>query len=212
MQAQPLAPQRAAQPDAANDIRLIGVTKTFARNQEIFGEGDRADFVYRVVSGAVRSYRVLADGRRQITGFHLPGDTFGLELGAERLEGAEAINDTVLVVARRSAVVDDPDQGPRLWRHALDELQRSQGHILTLGRRTAAERVASFLIELAERLRAGAELSLAMSRQDIADYLGLTIETVSRTLTQLQVDGLITLAGCRQVRLARPAALAQLCR
>jgi CRP/FNR family transcriptional regulator, nitrogen fixation regulation protein len=215
MLAQPLAIERtdtaSAQPDASSDIKLIGITKSFARDQEIYGEGDRADLVYRVVSGAVRSYRVLADGRRQISGFYLPGDVFGVELDAERRSAAEALSDAVLVVARRSTVVDDPDQGPRLWRQALGELQRTQSHMMTLGRRTAMERVACFLLELAERLRAGIELELAMSRQDIADYLGLTIETVSRTLTQLQAEGLIKLAGCRQVRLARLAALIELC-
>lgn len=211
MQAQPLAFERtgraSSNPDASNDIKLIGITKSFARDQEIYGEGDRADVVYKVVSGAVRSYQVLADGRRQISSFHLPGDVFGIELDAERRSAAEALSDTVLVVGRRSAFVGDPDQGLRLWRHALGELQRTQRHVMTLGRRTAVERVACFLLELAERLRAGAELELAMSRQDIADYLGLTIETVSRTLTQLQAEGLIKLAGCRRVRLARPSAL-----
>jgi CRP/FNR family nitrogen fixation transcriptional regulator len=197
--------------DASNDIKLIGFTKSFARDQEVYGEGDRADLFYKVVSGAVRSYRVLADGRRQISGFHLPGEMFGVELDAEHRSAAEALIDTVLVIGRRSAVVDDPDQGSCLWRHALGELQRTQCHMMTLGRRTAVERVACFLLELAERLRAGIVLELAMSRQDIADYLGLTIETVSRTLSRLQTEGFIKLAGCRQVRIARPAALLALC-
>src|SRR5581483_3699779 len=105
--------------------------------------------------------------------------------------------------------------GADLWRLALRDLQRSQDHVLTLGRRSASERLASFLIDLADRLDGPgpgrAEFDLPMSRQDIADYLGLTIETVSRTLTQLQADGLVRLCGVRRVRLPRPAALAELC-
>jgi len=117
----------------------------------------------------------------------------------------------VLIVARRSVVVEEFGQGEALWRHALRDLQRSQDHVLTLGRRSATERLASFLLDLTERLGGASEFDLPMSRQDIADYLGLTIETVSRTLTQLQVQGFIQLHGCRHIRLARRAALADLC-
>jgi CRP-like cAMP-binding protein len=90
-------------------------------------------------------------------------------------------------------------------------LRRSEDHVLTLGRRSAAERVASFLLDLAERLGGRDEIALPMSRQDIADYLGLTIETVSRTLTQLQTRGFIRAEGCRQLRLQRRATLSELC-
>ena len=207
--ARPQAPPAVA--DRDDEIRLIGATRTFGRDQEIFGEGDPADCVYKVVSGAVRGFRVLADGRRQIADFYLPGDVFGVELGVERRSAAEALSDTVLLVARRATVAAGPDQGAQLWRLALRELQRSQDHVLTLGRRSATERVASFLIDLAERLGAERELDLPMSRQDMADFLGLTIETVSRTLTQLQAQRLIAFNGCRRLRLARPAAMAELC-
>jgi CRP/FNR family nitrogen fixation transcriptional regulator len=163
-----------------------------------------------VVSGAVRAVRLLADGRRQIADFYLPGDIFGVELGERRRAAAETLGETVLLAARRAALTARPDQGG-LWRLALADLQRSQDHVLTLGRRSASERVASFLIDLAERLDGGPAFDLPMSRQDMADYLGLTIETVSRTLTQLQADGLVSISGCRHVRLPRPAALAELC-
>jgi CRP/FNR family nitrogen fixation transcriptional regulator len=194
-----------------DEFRLIGVAKHFDRDQEIFSQGDRADLVYKVVSGAVRSCRMLADGRRQICDFYLPGDAFGVDFEPSRRATAEALIDTVLIVARRSVVVEEPGQGEALWRHVLRDLQRSQDHVLTLGRRSATERLASFLLDLTERLGDLPELELPMSRQDIADYLGLTIETVSRTLTQLQVQGLIQLHGCRRIRLARRAALAELC-
>lgn len=211
--------QLPAQPAAlrdqpGDDFRLIGSTMSFARDQEVYGEGEAADHVYKVISGAVRCFRVLTDGRRQISDFYLPGDIFGIEAGVERSATVEALTDTVLVVARRSALVDDTDDGSaarRLWRMAVADLRRSQDHVLTLGRRSASERVASFLVDLASRLMAEAALELPMSRQDMADYLGLTIETVSRTLTQLQVSGLISLNGCRSVCLRRPRALAELC-
>lgn len=194
-----------------DDIKLIGVAKTFRRECEIFGEGDATDFVYKVVSGAARSVRLLTDGRRQIMHFFLPGDLFGVEFGRERRAGAEALSDAVVIVARRSAIASDTDQSMLLWRHAVSELQRSEDHVLTLGRRTATERLASFLIDLADRLDADDVLELPMSRQDIADYLGLTIETVSRTLTQLQAEGLVKLESCRQLRFLDRDTLEELC-
>jgi len=194
-----------------SEVKLIGIARTFTKDQEIFGEGEAADFVYKVVTGAVRSFRILADGRRQIGDFYLPGDVFGMELGQQRRSAAEAVGDAVVIVARRATLTADPDNADRLWRHALRELQRSQDHVLTVGRRSATERVARFLLDLNERRGAGVMLELPMSRQDIADFLGLTIETVSRTLTQMQLDDLIEVSGCRHVRLTRRAALAELC-
>ena len=190
-------------------LNLIGVARSLCRDQQVFGQGDSADFVYKVISGAVRATRLLADGRRQITDFYLPGDVFGIELSAEHGVAAETLSDAVIVSARRSTLTEGPDQPSRLWRHALRELQRSQDHALSLGRRSAIERVARFLIGLAGRMGSLDTVSLPMSRQDVADYLGLTIETVSRTLTQMQVKGLVRVE-CRQVRLLRRAALADL--
>jgi CRP-like cAMP-binding protein len=194
-----------------DDIKLIGVAKSFRRECEIFGEGAATDLVYKVVSGAVRSFRLLSDGRRQITQFFLPGDVFGVEFGSERRAGAEALCDAVVIVARRSVVASDVDQRMPLWRHAVGELRRSEDHVLTLGRRSATERLASFLMDLADRLGGVDEFELPMSRQDMADYLGLTIETVSRTLTQLQAEGLVELQNCRHVRFPDREALEELC-
>jgi CRP/FNR family nitrogen fixation transcriptional regulator len=206
-----VAPAIAAVGAERGDLNVIGLARAYRRDQTVFAEGDPADHVYKVVSGAVRSLRVLADGRRQIDDFYFPGDIFGVEPGSEHRTTAEALGETVLIAARRAPLIADPDGGGRLWRHALGALRRSQDHVLTLGRRSAAERVASFLTELADRLGCGKTLTLPMSRQDIADYLGLTIETVSRTLTQLQGERLIALDGCRAVKLLRPDALAELC-
>jgi CRP/FNR family transcriptional regulator, nitrogen fixation regulation protein len=214
MPAQPAAawsPSRSAPANLAEDLKLIGAAKAFGRDQAVFGEGDSADYVYRVVSGAVRSFRMLADGRRQIVAFHLPGDVFGVELGPQRRLAAEALGETTLIVARRSAVGNDGAQNQALWRHAMAELGRSQDHALTLGRRSASERVASFLVDLAARTGAVDAVELPMSRQDMADFLGLTIETVSRTITQLQSHGAIAVSGCRRIRFASPSALAHLC-
>ena len=206
----PAATMRTPAPEA---IRLIGVTVHLSRDQEVFGEGEPADQVFKVVRGAVRCFRVLSDGRRQICDFYLPGDVFGIEPGQDRRTTAEALTDTVLVAARRSTLVEDEDSGTarRLWALAMADLQRSQDHALTLGRRSANERVASFLVDMAARLGDVDNLELPMTRQDIAAYLGLTIETVSRTLTHLQVSGLIKLAGCRSIHLRKPRALAELC-
>src|SRR5579872_2496567 len=118
-----------------DEVRLIGVAKAFSRDEEIYGQGEAADAVYRVVSGAIRQVRVLADGRRQISDFYLPGDIFGLELGLERSHSAEAVGDAMVTVTRRSALVADPQNGAALWRQAVADLRRSQDHVLTLGRR-----------------------------------------------------------------------------
>ena len=192
---------------------LVGATRAYARDQEVYGEGERADHVYSVLSGAVRSFRVLADGRRQISDFYLPGDVFGVEFDPDHRESVEALSETMLVVTRRCALADEDDgaMARRLWRLAVDQLRRSQDHVLTLGCRTANERVASFLTDLAERIGDAGGLELPMSRQDIADYLGLTIETVSRTLTQFQVAGMIALHGCRSIHFLKRRALADLC-
>src|SRR5581483_10532197 len=141
----PLPPQR-------ERVNVIGVAKRFDRDQEVYGEGDSADYVYKVVSGAVRQVRVLADGRRQISEFYLPGDVFGVEAGLERRSSAEALAETVVVVARRSSLTADPEAAQALWGLAMSDLERSRDHVLTLGRRAAAERVASFLLELANRV------------------------------------------------------------
>ena len=196
------------------DVDFVGVCVAYGRGQEIYGEGEPADHIYKVLSGVVRGFKVLADGRRQISEFYLPGDCFGFEAGAEHRENVEAIVPSQVVVAHRASLVTASlrtDTVRGLWHIAIDNLQRSQDHVLMLGRHSAVERLASFLADLAERLGADDAFDLPMSRQDMADYLGLTIETVSRTLTQLQADGLIDICGCRKVRLRNRAALATLC-
>ena len=194
-------------------IELMGAAIPFARNGEIYGESEPADYVYKVLTGAVRTYKLLSDGRRQIDAFHLPGDIFGLELGDTHTCSAEAISESTVVVVKRSLVMAaaerNTDVARRLWSTTAAELRRAQHHTLLLIK-SAQERVATFLLEMSERLSAEGSIELPMSRQDIADYLGLTIETVSRTLTQLQGAATIALPGSRRIVLRNRPALNRL--
>ncbi len=194
-------------------IELMGASMSFGRNTEIYGEGEPADYLYKLVSGTVRTYKVRSDGRRQIGAFYLPGDIFGLEMGDEHTFSAEAITDSKVLVIKRSAVIGlaarDNDVARQLWTLTGCELQRTQDHILLLVK-TAQERVASFLLEMAARMPAGNAVELPMSRQDIADYLGLTIETVSRTLTHLENAAAIELPSSRRIVLRNRTALGRL--
>jgi CRP/FNR family nitrogen fixation transcriptional regulator len=194
-------------------IEMMGAPMSFGRNGEIYGEGEPADFVYKVISGTVRTYKVLADGRRQIGAFYLPGDVFGLEVGEEHSFSAEAIAATKVLVVKRSALMNlalrDGNVARELWTLTGRELARVQEHILLLVK-TAQERVVGFLFEMSARRPAGDLVELPMSRQDIADYLGLTIETVSRTLTNLEHEAAIELPNSRRIVLRNRPALKQM--
>jgi CRP/FNR family transcriptional regulator, nitrogen fixation regulation protein len=197
----------------ASSIAMMGALMPVARDAEIYGESEPADYLYKVVSGAVRTYKVLNDGRRQISSFYLPGEIFGLEVGGEHTFSAEAVADSKILVIRRSAVVAlagrDKEVARQLWRMTATELQRAHDHIMLLIK-TAQERVAGFLLEMAARSPDAGEVDLPMSRQDIADYLGLTIETVSRMVTQLERSGTIALATSRRVVLRKRGALSRM--
>jgi len=196
-----------------SSIELMGAPMPFGRNAEIYGENEPAEYLYKVVSGSVRTYKVLNDGRRQIGAFYLPGDVFGLEVGDVHTFSAEAIVNSKVLVIKRSALVNlaarDNEIARKLWTMTASELQRVQAHILLLIK-TAQERVAGFLLEMASRVPVGNEIDLPMSRQDIADYLGLTIETVSRTLTQLENTAAIAVPSSRRIVLRNRAALNRL--
>lgn len=194
-------------------LDMMGSQMRFGRNAEIYGEDEPAEYLYKVVSGAVRTYKVLADGRRQIGAFYLPGDIFGLEAGEDHAFSAEAVSDSQVLVIKRSAVMDlaarDSNVAQQLWTVTGRELQRAQEHVLLLIK-SAQERVAGFLVEMAKRAPGASTIQLAMSRQDIADYLGLTIETISRTLTQFEKSAAIALPTSRQIEIRNRAALARL--
>src|SRR5947199_832564 len=174
----------------------------YKKGVEIFGEKEPADYVYQVTSGAVRSYKLLSDGRRQIGAFHLVGDTFGLEIGTDHRFTAEAVVDTtVRLMKRRSLELvakSDVMVAHNLLSMTTNNLRHAEDHMLLLGRKTSLERVAAFLIEMDRRSTAAGILALPMCRRDIADYLGLTLETVSRALSRLHELDIIGFIGSNQ--------------
>ena len=194
-------------------VDLMGAPMSFSRNVEIYGESEPADYLYKVVSGTVRTYKVLTDGRRQVGGFYVAGDIFGLETGEEHTFSAEAITECKVLVIKRSTLVALAERNHEIARQLWDitggELRRVQSHIMLLVK-SAQERVASFLLEMSARISAGNAVELPMSRQDIADYLGLTIETVSRTLTILENAATIELSSSRRIVLRNRSALSRL--
>ena len=201
-----------ATPAIADVMSRLGLRMTFAKDEAIFCQDEDADLIYIVVSGAVRTTRLLSDGRRQVGSFYYPGDLVGLETGDTHRFSAEALSESTLLVIKRSALkafAGDEEIDRAIWEATRRELERAQEHLLVLGRKTACEKVASFLMDLAEREGAD-EVALPMGRQDMADYLGLTIETVSRMLTQLQGASVVEFEGCRRFRVKRWDALERL--
>jgi len=182
---------------------LVPSEFSYGKDEEVYGEDEPAEYVYQVIRGAVRTYKLLSDGRRQIGAFHLPGDVFGLEAGMTHRLAAEAIIDTtVRLVNRRSlelAATSDVQVARKLWAMTAGELRHAEDHMLLLGRKSATERVASFLLEMDRRLTVAGMMALPMCRRDIGDYLGLTLETISRTLSQLQGEGVVGLSSARQI-------------
>jgi CRP/FNR family nitrogen fixation transcriptional regulator len=182
---------------------LVASEFSYHKDEEVYGEDEPAEYVYQVVSGSVRSYKLLSDGRRQIGAFYLPGDVFGLESGPTHRLTAEAVADTtVRLVKRRNleqAAGITVQVAQSLWAMTAGELRHAEDHMLLLGRKNAMERVASFLLEMDRRLAGTGMVALPMCRRDIGDYLGLTLETVSRALSQLHGDGVLGFSGARQI-------------
>jgi CRP/FNR family transcriptional regulator, nitrogen fixation regulation protein len=198
-------------PDAGGALRAIGPVLHFAQNRDIYSEGGAADVFFKLVSGVVRTCKFLSDGRRQIDAFYVAGEVFGLEAGDAHSLCAEAVSDCTVISYRRRGLealaANDQAVSRQLFSHAMKNLARAQEHSLSLGRRNAVEKVAAFLIELFENATDAKVITLAMTRQDIADYLGLTMETVSRTLSQLERDAFIELTTARQIRMKDRIAL-----
>lgn len=184
---------------------------TFHPGEEIYAQDQDSDRIYRVVSGSVRTTHLQADGRRQVGDFYYEGDILGVEVGATHRFAAEALTDCEVLALRRSgpAAYDTTLVDRMVWAATARELQRAHSHVLLLGRASACEKVARFLLDLADRFR-GESTVLPMSRQDIADYLGLTIETISRMLGRLQSDGLIEFSGARTYRIRHRGSLSSL--
>ena len=186
---------RSGQLDALAALERIGTRLRFARNQEIYGQGESEGCWYKVISGTVRVSKLRTDGRRHIAEFCFSGDAFGLENGAERSFSAEAVEDVTLMRYPRGATERLAEENPavaRLLRDmTLKSLMAAQARLMILARMTAAERVVSFLLELSERNDDEKYIELPMGRCDIGDYLGLTIETVCRVLSDLRRHGVI---------------------
>ena len=188
--------------ESASNPKIALSEFTYKRGIEIYGEKEPADYVYQVKTGAVRSYKLLSDGRRQIGAFHLVSDIFGLENGGTHRFTAEAIVDTTVRLVKRQSLELVAESDAMVARNLLSmttsNLQHAEDHMLLLGRKTSIERVAAFLIEMDKRLTAAHVMALPMCRRDIADYLGLTLETVSRALSRLHGLGVLGFIGNSQ--------------
>jgi len=182
---------------------LVASEFSYRKDEEIYGEDEPAEYVYQVVRGAVRTYKLLSDGRRQIGAFLLPGEVFGLESGTNHRLAAEAVIDTTVRLVKRGTLEQaasiDVQVARKLWSITGGELRHAENHMLLLGRKSAMERVANFLLEMDRRLAVAGMMALPMCRRDIGDYLGLTLETVSRALSQLHGEGVLGFSGARQI-------------
>ena len=183
---------------------LLGAAppKIFARNVEVFGQAEPVDYLYKVVEGAVRTFKILNDGRRQITGFYLSGDFFGIEGGDKHSVSAESIINSKLLMLKRNVLAASAQHNIDIAHRLLEltgcELGRAQTHA-TLLIMNASERVAEFLLEMASHDPMAKAVNLPMPRQDIADYLGLSIETVSRVLGDFETANIIARTTSRHV-------------
>jgi CRP/FNR family nitrogen fixation transcriptional regulator len=184
--------------------------RSYAVDKQIYGDGDEASHVYAIISGTVRTCKFLLDGRRQVEAFHGHGDVFGIAAGARHLFSAEAVSDCLIAQYRRpgltSVALHEAKLSQLLFAFAARSMLLAQEHALLLGCKSALDRVGTFLISWAARSPDDRVAELTMTRQDIADYLGLTIETVSRTLTVLEQRQLIEMHGPRRIQLTGLAA------
>jgi len=190
-------PAPAKPADDLGALDRLGTVMSLKRERALFHEGDAAEHYFKVITGAVRSCKLLANGRRHVGDFYLPGDFIGLDAIDTYVFTAEVITDTVVVrYSRRSVDAlawQEPKVGRRLLQLACKSLSAAQQQMLLLSRKTAEERIATFLLDMADRNGARDRLALPMTRTDIGDHLGLTMETVSRALAQLRKDGVIEL-------------------
>jgi len=196
-------------PDAQDRLFCLGATRRYERRETIFFEGDPCRYLFEVARGVLKLYKMMPDGRRQITGFLYPGQLLGLATKDCYEYTAEAVTKVTLSrypVAKLDAVLDElPGLARRLLKSASDELIAAQDQMLLLGRKSGIERLTSFLLRLSQfNEQEGKDpqlVYLPMTRTDIADYLGMTTETVSRLFTRLKAMGLIALRRNKFVRL-----------
>lgn len=205
--------------DRLEQFRDLGWTLKLGTGQTLFHEGDPATRVFTVTRGTLKLYKLLPDGRRQVTGFMHPGDFLGMSIDDEHAFSAEALEDAQLCWFPRNRFDDFVEKHGSMERElylmAAHELAAAQQQMVLLGRKTAKERLASFLLLLGERStpvpgRPAHIIRLPMSRSDIADYLGLTKETVSRVFSIFRRERVIRLHATDEVEIVRPAGLEQL--
>lgn len=192
-----------------------GAHRRTKEGQHLFLEGDEAESVFEIVSGLVRLTRVLENGARQVIAFGLPGDIIGFPDGQVHHTDCDVLVGGEVIAHRRQALdscMSDPQLHARLMRAALAEISAMQDHFMMLARKSASERVASFLVVMADRVgtvhQGQTHVFLPMRRSDIADFLGLTIETVCRAFTRLRKTGIIALDDAQSVTILQPGALA----
>lgn len=199
---------------AFDELSALAGQLEFSPGRTIFYESDPAEHICVIVSGHLKLYKLMADGRRQVTGFLGPSDLLGMAMRDRYAYTAETITDVRLCRFTRRQFESLVEREPRLERRLLsiacNEVAAAQDQMLLLGRKTAAERIASFLHIMSERARrrgfGGTTVELPMTRSDIADHLGLTTETVSRCFTRLRKDGVISLIGTHCVKIEDRAA------
>jgi CRP/FNR family nitrogen fixation transcriptional regulator len=195
-------PAALSETDDHASLASIGTFAPFHRHRRFCCEGEPASYIYRVMDGLAEGYHLTSDGRRQILGFYAAGDLFGVEAGARYSMFVDALTEGRIQCIARSEIAKLMSSNspvlPELWSCMALGMQRSQKHILRLGL-PATERVAGFILDMCDRLSDGDECYLPMTRQEMGDHLGLTIETISRTLTHLRQSGIIEFSGCRDV-------------
>ncbi len=204
--------------DELTRLNALRLPMDLPHGASAFDEGEPAEYVYNLTAGYMKLYKLLPDGRRQITGFVFPGDFLGLASNKEYAHTAEAVTDASLCKFKRVQLErlfrEMPKLESRLLEISRNELAEAHNQMLLLGRKSAIERIASFLLMLlkrAETLQLPTDpLEIPMSRNDIGDYLGLTTETVSRTLTRLKQGGIITLNSDRRISISAHASLSEL--
>jgi CRP/FNR family nitrogen fixation transcriptional regulator len=203
--------------DPLDQLASVATRLNIRRGRQIYGEGDPAGFCYKVLSGNIRAIKSMADGGRQVYEFYLPGDFFGFESRAAHYFSAEAVSDAiVLKYPRRSIdrlVSESPGFAETVQRLTTRNLQNAYERIVLLTQKSAQERLAWFLLNIAQRAKGdrAQAVDLPMPRSDIADYLGLVIETVSRTFSQLKRAGLISMRSVNRVEFPNKRRLEELC-
>ncbi|HEX2803799.1 MAG TPA: helix-turn-helix domain-containing protein [Sphingomicrobium sp.] len=191
--------------DQLKEFRRLGCCMALSSGQSLFSQGDSAASVFTVTEGILKSYRILPDGRRQVTGFHMAGDFVGNVVGDVHEVTAEAVKDCRVCAfpVRRfeNFVEDHPPMERELYIAAARQLAQAHEQMVLLGRMTAIERIASFFLALSDRSQGADMVDLPMSRSDIADYLGLTKETISRVLSELKGSRMIRLQAIDRIQI-----------